>query len=76
MLDRISQQLASMGSQTPANFTPHSPYPAFHPLASDHRVNIAWLISLVCSLSAALIATLVQQWYGAYMSVFQHSRTL
>ena len=33
-----------------------------------------WLISLVCSLSAALLATLVQQWVRAYMRVFQHSR--
>jgi hypothetical protein len=75
MLDRISQQLASVGSQIPTNFTPPSPYPTFHPSASDRRVNIFWLISLVCSLSAALLATLVQQWYRAYMNVFQQSRS-
>ena len=74
MLDRISQQLASAGSQIPTNLTPPSPYPTFHASASDRRVNIFWLISLVCSLSAALLATLVQQWYRAYMSVFQQSR--
>ncbi|KAH9998777.1 hypothetical protein BJV77DRAFT_712173 [Russula vinacea] len=41
--------------------------------ASDRRVNIIWLISLVCSLSAALLATLVQQWVRAYMRIFQQS---
>ena len=81
ILDRISQQLASVGGQIPTNVsppppypTPPSPYPPFHPLASDRRVNVVWLISLICSLSAALLATLVQQWYRAYMSVLQKSR--
>ena len=73
MLDRISQQLASAGGQIPTNFTPPSPYPTFHPSASDRRVNIFWLISLVCSLSAALLATLVQQWVRVYMCIFQQS---
>ena len=73
MLDRISQQLASAGSQISTNFTPLSPYPTFHPSASDLRVSMIWLISLVCSLSAALLATLVQQWVRAYMRIFQHS---
>src|SRR6266576_5120915 len=64
MLSRISQQL-------PSNYTP---YPTFHASASDRRVNILWLVSLVCSLSAALLATLVQQWARAYMRIFQPSR--
>ena len=63
-LGRISQQLASS----------YTPYPTFHPSSSDRRVNIFWLISLVCSLSAALLATLVQQWARAYMRIFQQSR--
>ena len=67
MLDQISQQLASVDSQAPTNFTSPSPYPAFHASASDRRVNIFWLISLVCSLSAALLATLVQQWVRSYI---------
>ena len=68
MLDRISQQLASVGSQISTNFPPPtSPYPTFHASASDRRVNIFWLISLVCSLSAALLATLVQQWVRSYI---------
>ena len=64
MLSQISRQL-------PSNYTP---YPTFHASASDRRVNIYWLISLVCSLSAALLATLVQQWARAYMRIFQQSR--
>src|SRR5216684_8144434 len=72
LLDRISQQLAS-GGQMPTNFTPPQPYPPFHISTSDRRVNIFWLISLVCSTSAALLATLVQQWVRAYMRIFQQS---
>ena len=74
MLDRISRQFASVDDQTSTNFTPPSPYPAFHSSASDRRVNILWLISLVCSLSAAALATLVQQWARGYIRVFQQSR--
>ncbi|KAF8492147.1 hypothetical protein F5888DRAFT_1731188 [Russula emetica] len=74
ILDRISQQLASTGDQISTNSNPPlPPYPTFHPSASNRRVNIIWLISLVCSLSAALLATLVQQWVRAYMRVFQQS---
>ena len=73
ILDRISQQLASVGSQISTSFTPSSPYPTYHPSASDRRVNIVWIISIVCSLSAALLATLVQQWVRAYMRIFRHS---
>jgi hypothetical protein len=47
------------------------PYPAFQPSISDIRVNIYWLTGLVCSLSAALLAILIQQWVRSYMHVFQ-----
>jgi hypothetical protein len=70
-LGRISQQLASVDRETSSHYTP---YTTFHASASDRRVNILWLISLVCSLSAALLATLVQQWARAYMRIFQQSR--
>ena len=66
MLDRISHQLASVSNQISTNFMTPPPYPTFHPSASDRRVNIFWLISLVCSLSAALLATLVQQWVRSH----------
>jgi hypothetical protein len=47
------------------------PYPAFKPQISDIRVNTCWLVALVCSLSAALLAILIQQWVRSYMQVFQ-----
>jgi hypothetical protein len=46
-------------------------YPAFEPSFSAIRVNAFWLVSLVCSLSAALLAILIQQWVRSYMQVFQ-----
>ena len=73
MLDRISQQLASLGNQISTDSNPPLPYPTFHPSVSDRRVNASWLLSLVCSLFAALLATLVQQWSKAYMRIFQHA---
>jgi Family of unknown function (DUF6535) len=71
LLAQISQQLSSLTPQIPIPSTPPPPYPAFSPSSSDVRVNAYWLMSLVFSLSAALIATLVQQWVRDYMQVFQ-----
>ncbi|KAH9170101.1 hypothetical protein EDB89DRAFT_1356394 [Lactarius sanguifluus] len=82
ILAEISQQIGSIVLQastptvpsTAEGFIPSTsppPYPAFQPAISDIRVNIFWLISLVCSLSAALLAILVQQWVRSYMQVFQ-----
>jgi len=74
MLDQISHQIASIGGQISSNFsTPSLPYPPFHPLASDRRVTIFWLLSLICSLIAALLATLVQQWSKVYLHIFQQA---
>jgi hypothetical protein len=79
MLAQISEQVASIAtlisvpsttSQTPIPTTPPLPYPKFSPSSSNVRVNVFWLIGLVCSLSAALIAILVQQWVRSYMQVF------
>ncbi|KAH9008990.1 hypothetical protein EDB85DRAFT_1511859 [Lactarius pseudohatsudake] len=70
MLAQISHQIASITPQVPVAPTP-PPYPAFHPSSSDVRVNIYWVTGLVCSLSAALLATVVQQWVRSYMQVFQ-----
>ncbi|KAI0285600.1 hypothetical protein BC826DRAFT_1051381 [Russula brevipes] len=72
-LTHISQQIAAIGTQISIGSTPPLPDYAFHPSTSDCRVNICWLLSLVCSLSAALLATLVQQWARAYMRIFQRS---
>ncbi|KAH9177058.1 hypothetical protein EDB89DRAFT_1902769 [Lactarius sanguifluus] len=43
------------------------PYPDFSPSPSDIWVNVYWFMGLVFSLSAALLATLVQQWVRDYI---------
>ncbi len=53
---------------------PPPPYPDFTPNSSDIRVNAFWFMSLALSLSAALLATLVQQSVRQYMHVFQQAR--
>ena len=73
MLDRISQQFASMGDQISTISSSPLPYPIFRPSVSDRRVNTLWLLSLVCSLFAVFLATLVQQWSKAYMHTFQQA---
>ena len=68
----VSQLSASsIAQQVPIPSTPPPPHPAFKPFVSDIVVNAFWLVSLACSLSAALLAILVQQWVRSYMQVFQ-----
>jgi hypothetical protein len=71
LLSQLSKQVASITPQVsiPSATPPH--YPKFSPNPSDVRVNAYWFMSLVFSLSAALLATLVQQWVRNYMHVFQ-----
>lgn len=71
LLAQISAQLAASGSPVPPTVSVPPPYPDFHPAKTDIRINIFWFMSLVFSLSAALTATLVQQWVRDYMHVFQ-----
>ncbi|KAF8258480.1 hypothetical protein EI94DRAFT_1551682, partial [Lactarius quietus] len=40
--------------------------------ASIVRVNVMWLLSLILSLSCALLATLMQQWARRYMDYARH----
>ncbi|KAH9953475.1 hypothetical protein BC827DRAFT_1104366, partial [Russula dissimulans] len=71
LLAQISAQLAAGGSPVPATVNLPPPRPDFHVAGSDVRINIFWFMSLVFSLTAALAATLVQQWVRDYMHVFQ-----
>ena len=73
MLDQISQQIASIAPQFSIPSTPPPPYLSHNPSSSDILVNICWNVSLVCSLSAALLAILIQQWARTYLKVFQLS---
>ena len=71
LLAQISKQVFSIAPQVPIPSVPPPPYPSFRPNSSDVRVNVYWFMSLVFSLFAALLATLVQQWVRDYMHVFQ-----
>ena len=71
LLAQISKQVFSIAPQVPIPSSPPPPYPSFTPNPSDVRVNVYWFMSLVFSLTAALLATLVQQWVRDYMQVFQ-----
>ncbi len=71
LLAQISRQVSSIAPQVSIPSAPPLPYPDFSPKPSDIRVNVFWFMSLVFSISAALLATLVQQWVRDYMHVFQ-----
>ncbi|KAH8981221.1 hypothetical protein EDB86DRAFT_2858576, partial [Lactarius hatsudake] len=71
LLAQISSQVSSIAPQVSIPPTPPPPHPVFTPNSSDVRVNAFWFMSLVFSLTAALLATLVQQWVRDYMHVFQ-----
>jgi len=71
ILDQISHQISSIIPQVSIPSTPPPPFPAFKPSASDIRINVFWFMALIFSLSAALLAILVQQWVHDYMHVFQ-----
>ncbi|KAH9979628.1 hypothetical protein BJV74DRAFT_125018, partial [Russula compacta] len=71
LLNQISHQLISLGAQIPNTSNFSLAAPAVNPSASDVRVNIYWFTSLVFSLSAALLATLVQRWARDHMHIFR-----
>ena len=59
----------SSGSPVVVQSTP------FKAPASIVRVNIMWFLSLILSLSCALLATLMQQWARRYLGYAQHRGT-
>ena len=71
LLAQVSAQLAASGSPVPSTFVIPPAFPDFRVAQSDIRVNIYWFMSLVFSLSAALMATLVQQWVREYVHIFE-----
>ena len=71
ILSQISQQLSSIAPQVSIPSTPPPPFPPFKPSASDIRINAFWFMALTFSLTAALLAILVQQWVHDYMHIFQ-----
>jgi hypothetical protein len=71
ILSQISQQIASIAPQVSIPSTPPPPFPPFIPSSTDLRINAFWFMALTFSLSAALVAILVQQWVRDYMHIFQ-----
>lgn len=67
LLAQISQQLAALSSGTPFSIPSELPGHPFHPSTSAVRVNTLWFLSLVLSLTCALLATLMQQWVRRYL---------
>ena len=67
LLVQISQQLAALSSGTPFFIPSGLPGQPFRPSASAVRVNTLWFLSLVLSLTCALLATLMQQWVRRYL---------
>jgi uncharacterized protein DUF6535 len=63
LLGQMSQQLANFPN---GNYS-SAPIPPSPPSASMIWVNAMWLMSLVLSLTSALIATLLQQWARRYI---------
>ena len=63
LLGQISKQLSNLPNGN-LSITANQPSP---PSASMIWVNAMWLISLVLSLTSALIATLLQQWARSYV---------
>ncbi|KAF5327871.1 hypothetical protein D9619_004599 [Psilocybe cf. subviscida] len=61
LLSRISDQLTTSPNATIAPLIP-SASPPFTPSRSDVRINIFWFISLVLSLTVALIGIVTLQW--------------
>ena len=74
LLNQISQQLSSLGAQIPVPSDLSLPHFTLSPSASDVRVNVIWIFSLVSSLTAALLATLIRQWARDHMRIFQRYR--
>lgn len=69
LLSLITAHLGANSSLLPPASPTH--LEGFTPAASDVRINTCWSVSLVLSLTAALFATIVQQWARDYMNLYQ-----
>ncbi|KAN0132424.1 hypothetical protein V8E53_009850, partial [Lactarius tabidus] len=73
LLAQISRQLSGAnanGSISPASLPTQSP---FSPSASVVFINSVWFLSLVLSLTCALMATLLQQWARRYLQIVRQN---
>ncbi|KAH9054832.1 hypothetical protein EDB87DRAFT_1568024, partial [Lactarius vividus] len=65
-LQQISQQLSGLSNGT---YVRPQDYPAFEPDTSIVCVNAMWILSLIVSLTCALLALLMQQWARQYVQL-------
>jgi Family of unknown function (DUF6535) len=70
LLKQISAQISSLSLQASVPSPPPLPPLTANPSRSDILVNALMFISLILSLSAALLATLVQRWAQDHMQIF------
>ena len=69
LLAQISQQLAGSSNSTTNTTSPSINADSFHPPASAVFVNSVWILSLVLSLTCALMAAFFQQWTRRYLQI-------
>jgi Family of unknown function (DUF6535) len=73
LLSQISKQLPGSPNSTTTTASPSANANSFKPPASAVFVNAVWIVSLVLSLTCALMATLLQQWARRYLQLTQRS---
>ncbi|KAH9033183.1 hypothetical protein EDB83DRAFT_2200289, partial [Lactarius deliciosus] len=73
LLANISQQLSTINGTSLAPSPSTQCPPKFSPPALAVFVNSVWFLSLVLSLTCALIATLLQQWARGYRQIIQRN---
>ncbi|KAN0130540.1 hypothetical protein V8E53_011626 [Lactarius tabidus] len=73
LLAQISQQLSSANANSSISAATPSTQSPFSPSASVVFVNTVWFLSLVLSLTCALMATLLQQWAGRYLQIVRRN---
>ena len=71
LLVQISQQLSNTTAGDPSSTAGPSVQSDFVPPISVVFINTVWFLSLVLSLSCALMATLLQQWARGYLQIVQ-----
>jgi hypothetical protein len=73
LLAEISQQLSSPNANSSISAVIPPTQTPFSPSASVVFINSVWFLSLVLSLTCALMATLLQQWARRYLQIVQQS---
>ena len=71
LLAQISQQLSGLPNSTTTGIPSIDAQDSFKPPVSVIFVNSVWIVSLVLSLTCALMATFLQQWTRRYLRLTQ-----